>query len=157
MTASWLASTCGWYRFDQGQHYAAGKLWNAALSNAHTARDRDQGAGLVGFRVSGDPAGKETAVEPLSQALVHTRHPMARSALHLLNKPLARGLLTGKYYPDRPPFYFNAQHASPDRSRRQAEWVAGQENADIAVSTECPPPRAVKLSSPRLASAGTPP
>ncbi|MFE0704908.1 endonuclease [Streptomyces sp. NPDC058872] len=31
---------------------------------------------------------------------------------------------------------FNAQHASPDRSRRQAAWVAAQENADIAVFTE---------------------
>ncbi|MFD7705467.1 endonuclease [Streptomyces caelestis] len=31
---------------------------------------------------------------------------------------------------------FNAQHASPDRSRRQAAWVAGQEDADIAVFTE---------------------
>ncbi|MFF8617942.1 endonuclease/exonuclease/phosphatase family protein [Streptomyces sp. NPDC015350] len=31
---------------------------------------------------------------------------------------------------------FNAQHASPDRSRRQAAWVAGQEGADIAVFTE---------------------
>jgi exodeoxyribonuclease-3 len=31
---------------------------------------------------------------------------------------------------------FNAQHASPDRSRRQAAWVAAQEDADIAVFTE---------------------
>ncbi|MER7695676.1 hypothetical protein [Streptomyces sp. NPDC096095] len=31
---------------------------------------------------------------------------------------------------------FNAQHASPDRSHRQAAWVAGQEGADIAVFTE---------------------
>ncbi|MFJ8547173.1 endonuclease [Streptomyces sp. NPDC093586] len=31
---------------------------------------------------------------------------------------------------------FNAQHASAERSRRQAEWIAGQEGADIAVLTE---------------------
>ncbi|MGW6602606.1 endonuclease/exonuclease/phosphatase family protein [Streptomyces sp. NPDC055036] len=31
---------------------------------------------------------------------------------------------------------FNAQHASPDRSRRQAAWVVGREDADIAVFTE---------------------
>lgn len=31
---------------------------------------------------------------------------------------------------------FNAQHASPERSRRQAAWVAAQENADIAIFTE---------------------
>ncbi|KUO00037.1 helix-turn-helix transcriptional regulator [Streptomyces caeruleatus] len=83
--ASSLASTCGWYRFDQGQHYAAGKLWTAALSNAHTARDRDQGAGvLADFAYQAIWLGKpESAVGPLSQALIHTRHPMARSLLHL--------------------------------------------------------------------------
>lgn len=31
---------------------------------------------------------------------------------------------------------FNAQHASADRSRRQAAWIASQEDADIAVLTE---------------------
>ncbi|MEU7028898.1 endonuclease [Streptomyces sp. NPDC046275] len=31
---------------------------------------------------------------------------------------------------------FNAQHASPERSRRQAAWVAAQAEADIAVFTE---------------------
>ncbi|GAA1017193.1 endonuclease/exonuclease/phosphatase family protein [Streptomyces thermogriseus] len=31
---------------------------------------------------------------------------------------------------------FNAQHASPDRSRRQAAWIAGHKDADIAVFTE---------------------
>lgn len=31
---------------------------------------------------------------------------------------------------------FNAQHASSERSRRQAEWIAGQEDADITVLTE---------------------
>ncbi|MFE1191251.1 hypothetical protein ACFW6E_00420 [Streptomyces olivaceoviridis] len=34
---------------------------------------------------------------------------------------------------------FNAQHASPDRSRHQAAWVAARENADIAVFTEVSP------------------
>ncbi|MFF4903156.1 XRE family transcriptional regulator [Streptomyces sp. NPDC001068] len=85
LLASSLASTCGWYRFDQGQHYAAGKLWHAALSNAHTARDRDQGAGVLSdFAYQAIWLGKpQAAVEPLSQALIHTRHPAARSALHL--------------------------------------------------------------------------
>lgn len=31
---------------------------------------------------------------------------------------------------------FNAQHASPERSRRQAAWITAQEDADIAVITE---------------------
>lgn len=31
---------------------------------------------------------------------------------------------------------FNAQHASPDRSRRQAAWIAKRDDADIVVLTE---------------------
>jgi exodeoxyribonuclease III len=31
---------------------------------------------------------------------------------------------------------FNAQHASPGRARRQAAWIASQENADLVVVTE---------------------
>lgn len=52
---------------------------------------------------------------------------------------------------------FNAEHASPERSRRQAAWVAAQEDADIAVFTEVSSTQGVPLSSPRWASAGTPP
>ncbi|MFI5619596.1 helix-turn-helix transcriptional regulator [Streptomyces sp. NPDC051567] len=83
--AASLSSACGWYRFDQGRHYAAGTLWNAALTNAHTARDRDLGAGVLSdfaYRSIwlGRPA---SAVEPLGQALVHTSHPTARALLHL--------------------------------------------------------------------------
>ncbi|MFC4331850.1 helix-turn-helix transcriptional regulator [Streptomyces andamanensis] len=85
LLASSLASTCGWYRFDQGQHYAAGKFWSAALSNAHTAQDRDQGAGvLADFAYQAIWLGRpDAAVEPLGQALVHTRHPVARATLRL--------------------------------------------------------------------------
>jgi len=31
---------------------------------------------------------------------------------------------------------FNAQHASPSRARRQAAWIADQENADLVILTE---------------------
>ena len=31
---------------------------------------------------------------------------------------------------------FNAQHASPGRARRQAEWIAAQEVADLLVISE---------------------
>ncbi len=83
--AATLASTCGWHSFDQGQHFAAGKLWNAALTNAHAARDRGLGAGILSdFAYQSiwltQPA---AAVGPLTQALIHTRHPTARSLLHL--------------------------------------------------------------------------
>ncbi|MBQ0828578.1 helix-turn-helix transcriptional regulator [Streptomyces tagetis] len=85
LLAASLAGTCGWHRFDQGWHFAAGKLWNAALANAHAARARDLGAGILSdFAYQSiwltQPG---AALEPLSQALVHTRHPTARSLLHL--------------------------------------------------------------------------
>lgn len=83
--AASLAGTCGWYRFDQGRHYAADKLWNAALTNAHAARDRDLGAGVLSdFAYQSIWLGRpESAVEPLSQALIHASHPTARSLLYL--------------------------------------------------------------------------
>jgi exonuclease III len=31
---------------------------------------------------------------------------------------------------------FNAQHASPGRARRQAGWIAAQDNADLVIATE---------------------
>ena len=31
---------------------------------------------------------------------------------------------------------FNAQHAAPDRARRQAAWIAAQENAGLVIATE---------------------
>ncbi|MGX4733635.1 helix-turn-helix transcriptional regulator [Kitasatospora griseola] len=85
LLAASLAGTCGWHRFDQGRHYAAGKLWNAALTNAHAARDRDLGAGILSDFAYQSVwlAQPDAAVEPLSQALIHTRHPTARSLLHL--------------------------------------------------------------------------
>lgn len=85
LLAASLASTCGWYRFDQGQHFTAGRLWNAALTSAHAAGDRDMGAGILSdFAYQAiwlDKPGN--AIAPLSSALTRTRHPAARSLLHL--------------------------------------------------------------------------
>ncbi|MFC9328608.1 helix-turn-helix transcriptional regulator [Kitasatospora sp. NPDC057015] len=83
--AATLASTCGWHRFDEGHHYAAGKLWNAALTNAHAARDRDLGAGILSDFAYQSIwlAHPDAALAPLSQALIHTSHPTARAQLHL--------------------------------------------------------------------------
>ncbi|WP_395296771.1 XRE family transcriptional regulator [Kitasatospora hibisci] len=85
LLAASLASACGWRRFDQGHHFAAGKLWSAALANAHAARDRDLGAGILSDFAYQSIwlTHPDAAVEPLSQALIHTRHPTARSLLHL--------------------------------------------------------------------------
>ncbi|MEV6730650.1 helix-turn-helix transcriptional regulator [Streptomyces sp. NPDC051364] len=83
--AARLASTCGWYRFDQGKHHAAGVYWNAALTNAHAADDRDAGAGvLADYAYQSIWVGRpHAAVDPLTHALARTSHPTARSLLRL--------------------------------------------------------------------------
>ncbi|MER6399299.1 helix-turn-helix domain-containing protein [Kitasatospora sp. NPDC001603] len=83
--AGTLAVTCGWYRFDQGEHHLAGRLWNAALVSAHAGDDRDLGAGVLSdFAYQAiwlnNP---DSAVAPLTQALSRAGHPTARSLLHL--------------------------------------------------------------------------
>ncbi|MEV7380379.1 XRE family transcriptional regulator [Streptomyces lydicus] len=85
LLAASLSTTCGWHRFDQGRHYAAGKLWTGALHAATAAGDRDFGAGILsdfGYQSlwTGQP---KTAVDHLGHALSGTRHPTARSLLHL--------------------------------------------------------------------------
>lgn len=83
--ATRLASTCGWYRFDQGKHHAADVYWNAALTNAHAADDHDAGAGvLADYAYQSIWVGRpHAAVDPLTHALARTSHPTARSLLHL--------------------------------------------------------------------------
>lgn len=83
--AATVAVAYGWYAFDQGQHAAAGRRWDAALRGAHAARDRDLGAGILSdFAYQalwlGDP---RTAAALLDSALSVPVHPVARSLLHL--------------------------------------------------------------------------
>ncbi|QKW18112.1 hypothetical protein HUT16_02680 [Kitasatospora sp. NA04385] len=77
--AATLATTCGWHRFDQGRHLAAGHPWELALQPAHAADDRDRCAGVLAdaaYRATwlGRPA---AAVDRLDYALSGTRHPTA--------------------------------------------------------------------------------
>ncbi|WDO06837.1 XRE family transcriptional regulator [Streptomyces murinus] len=85
LLAANLATTCGWYRFDQGRHRAAGKLWGAALQSAHAAGDRDHGAGVLSdFAYQSNWLGRpKVSVDQLGHALSGTRHPTARSLLFL--------------------------------------------------------------------------
>ncbi|HEY2578700.1 MAG TPA: endonuclease/exonuclease/phosphatase family protein [Streptosporangiaceae bacterium] len=52
--------------------------------------------------------------------------------LSLLATPPARSAATGTARL----MVFNAQHAAPERARRQVAWIAAQENADLVVITE---------------------
>jgi plasmid stabilization system protein ParE len=85
LLAASLATTCGWYRFDQGQHWTAGKLWGAALQFAHAGGDRDHGAGVLSdFAYQANWLGApRTSVDQLGHALSGTRHPTARALLFL--------------------------------------------------------------------------
>ncbi|MFJ1756927.1 XRE family transcriptional regulator [Kitasatospora sp. NPDC088134] len=83
--AASLASTCGWYRFDQGRHAAAGRMWEVALLSAHAAGDRDRVAGVLA-----DTAYQATwlgrpraSADRLGYALTGVRHPAARALLLL--------------------------------------------------------------------------
>ncbi|WP_407547786.1 helix-turn-helix transcriptional regulator [Streptomyces sp. Pv4-95] len=85
LLAASLATTCGWYRFDQGRHYAAGKMWTGALHAATAAGDKEFGAGVLsdfGYQSlwTGRP---KAAVDHLGLALSGTQHPTARALLHL--------------------------------------------------------------------------
>ncbi|MFD8708680.1 helix-turn-helix transcriptional regulator [Kitasatospora sp. NPDC059648] len=85
LLAASLATTCGWYRFDQGRHWAAGKLWEAALQSAHAVDDRDHGAGVLSdFAYQANWLGEpKVSVDQLGYALSGTAHPTARSLLFL--------------------------------------------------------------------------
>jgi hypothetical protein len=94
LLAASLATTCGWYRFDHGQHWAAGKLWGAALQSARTAGDRDHSAGgLSDFAYQSNWLGEpKVSVDQLGYALSGTQHPTARSLL-LLRRARAHAAL----------------------------------------------------------------
>ncbi|MFI9772823.1 XRE family transcriptional regulator [Streptomyces sp. NPDC052415] len=89
--AASLAQTVAWHRFDHGRHGEAGRFWIAGLHSAHAGADHDMGAALLSdlaYQASwrNDP---RTAARILERALTRTRHPAARSLLHLR---LARAL-----------------------------------------------------------------
>jgi transcriptional regulator with XRE-family HTH domain len=80
-----LAQTLAWHRFDLGEHADAGRFWHAGLHSAHAGADHELGAGILSDLAyqatwTGQP---RTAVDILDHALTRTRHPTARSLLHL--------------------------------------------------------------------------
>ncbi|MFE9613171.1 XRE family transcriptional regulator [Streptomyces sp. NPDC006012] len=83
--AASLAQAIAWQHFDERRHASAGRFWHAALHNAHTAHQRDLGAGILS-----DLAYQllwlrdaRAAADILEHAIPRTQHPAARSLLHL--------------------------------------------------------------------------
>ncbi|WDN55947.1 XRE family transcriptional regulator (plasmid) [Streptomyces clavuligerus] len=80
-----LAQTAGWWRFDHGEHHAAGLYWTASLHSAHAAGDRDLGANALSdlaYQMTwrGDHT---TAAAILQHALTRAHHPAAQALLQL--------------------------------------------------------------------------
>ncbi|MEU2228579.1 XRE family transcriptional regulator [Streptomyces sp. NPDC018347] len=83
--AASLSQAIAWQHFDERRHASAGRFWHAALHNAHTAHQRDLGAGILSDLAYqllwlGDA---RTAADILEHAIPRTQHPAARSLLHL--------------------------------------------------------------------------
>ncbi|MEU3402282.1 hypothetical protein [Streptomyces filamentosus] len=83
--AAALSQAIAWQHFDRRRHISAGRFWHAALHNAHAADQRDLGAGVLSdlayqlLRLQD----ARTAADMLEYAIPRTRHPTARSLLHL--------------------------------------------------------------------------
>ncbi|MEV7781355.1 hypothetical protein [Kitasatospora sp. NPDC088351] len=67
------------------RHASAGRFWHAALHNAHTAHQRDLGAGILSDLAYQLLWLKDAraAADILDHAIPRTQHPTARSLLHL--------------------------------------------------------------------------
>jgi transcriptional regulator with XRE-family HTH domain/tetratricopeptide (TPR) repeat protein len=83
--AASLSQAIAWQHFDERRHASAGRFWHAALHNAHTAHQRDLGAGILSDLAYqllwlGDA---RATVDILEHAIPRTQHPAARSLLHL--------------------------------------------------------------------------
>ncbi|MGA5703464.1 XRE family transcriptional regulator [Peterkaempfera bronchialis] len=135
LLAASLATTWGWYRFDQGRHSAAARLWDAALHSAHVAGDRDFGAGVLSdFAYQSTWLGNpKAALSPLGHALSYTSHPTARSLL-FLRRARAHAALG-----ERSDCYRDLTAAENELSITASEpaprWCAWMSVADLAVDS----------------------
>ncbi|MFF2746824.1 XRE family transcriptional regulator [Kitasatospora sp. NPDC058048] len=133
--AASLATTSGWHRFDRGRHWAAGKLWEAALQSANAAGDRDHGAGVLSdFAYQANWLGEsKVSVDQLGHALSGVSHPTARSLL-LLRRARAHAALG-----DRSACYRDLSDAESalavDVTDPPPGWCAWMSPADLAVDS----------------------
>lgn len=83
--AASLSQAIAWQRFDDRRHASASRFWHAALHNAHTAGQRDLGAGILSDLAYQMLWLKDAraAADILQHAIPRTEHPTARSLLHL--------------------------------------------------------------------------
>jgi hypothetical protein len=131
--AAAAAQCAGWLHFDQRQHAAAQRHWVVALHAAHTAADRDLGAGVLSdlAYLATWLHQADTAVALLEHARTRTHAPAARSLLDLrrarAHAALGDTRATGRAL------------ASSERELGRARpdstpaWVSWMSHADLAV------------------------
>ncbi|GAB1340034.1 hypothetical protein ACE1SV_66240 [Streptomyces sp. E-15] len=75
--AASLSQAIAWQHFDERRHASAGRYWHAALHNAHTAHQRDLGAGILSDLAYQLLWLKDarTAADILEHAIPRTQHP----------------------------------------------------------------------------------
>ncbi|MFF4083391.1 XRE family transcriptional regulator [Streptomyces sp. NPDC001777] len=127
------AQSAAWLHFDQGRHASAQRHWRTALHAAHSADDRDLGAGVLSDLAYsatwlGHPG---EAVDILTHARTRTRHATARS---LLDVRRARALAVLKDDVGTARALNEAEHQL-DRGRAQTApaWVSWMSSADLSV------------------------
>ncbi|GAA0924438.1 helix-turn-helix transcriptional regulator [Streptomyces thermoalcalitolerans] len=83
--AASLCQAIAWQKFDERRHAAASRFWHTALHNAHTAGQRDLGAGILSDLAYQMLWLKDarTAAAILEHVIPRTQHPIARALLHL--------------------------------------------------------------------------
>ncbi|MFF4943769.1 helix-turn-helix domain-containing protein [Streptomyces rubiginosohelvolus] len=127
------AQSAAWLHFDQGRHASAQRHWRTALHSAHSADDRDLGAGVLSDLAYsatwlGHPG---EAVEILDHARTRTRHATARS---LLDVRRARALAVLQDDVGTARALNDAEHQLERGSAQSAPpWVSWMSSADLAV------------------------
>ncbi|MFJ8078756.1 XRE family transcriptional regulator [Streptomyces sp. NPDC096176] len=131
--AASAAQCAGWLHFDQGEHGACQRHWRTALHAAHTADDRDQGAGVLSDLAYAATWLNEPgiAVEILEHAATRTHAPAARSLLDL-RRGRALAVIGDQHATGRA-LVSAERHLDRARSGSTPAWVSWMSPADLAV------------------------
>ncbi|MDT0485305.1 XRE family transcriptional regulator [Streptomyces doebereineriae] len=135
--AASLSQTVAWHAFDLRRHTHASQSWVAGLHNAHAARDRDMGAGLLGDLAYQAAWRRDhtTATSILNYALTRVENPAARCLLQLR---LARTLAARGDRSERGAVLralAAAEHHLNDAGTDRPAWCAWVSEADLAVDS----------------------
>lgn len=127
------AQCAGWLHFDQGEHAGSQRHWRGALHAAHSAADRDLGAGVLSDLAYAATWLQQpvTAVTILEHARSRTRSPAARS---LLDVRRARALaVLGDHHATGRALAAAERELDRARPTTTPAWVSWMSPADLRV------------------------